>query len=238
MLGRGRDCDMIITLLNCDCLEYMAGLPDKAFDLAITDPPYNIVSQQARGVGSRIDASGKMNDWNNKKPAPEYYEQLFRVSEKQIVWGANNFVMPESEYFIVWDKQQSVDNFASAEYAWTNVKIPAKVFRYSIHQVMATRKAEGGKIHPTQKPVALYEWLLTNYAKPGQRILDTHGGSMSSVIACINLGFDITCCELDLDYFNAGKKRAEDHQKQLTLFQPDEWKDLSMTQDALFKEIS
>lgn len=205
-------------LRRMDCMEYMATLPDKAFDLAIVDPPYNIVSQQARGIGSRIDASGKMNDWNNKKPTAEYYEQLFRVSEKQIVWGANNFSMPESEYFIVWDKHQSVENFASAEYAWTNVKMPAKVFRHSIHQVMSTRKVDGGKIHPTQKPVKLYEWLLTNYAKPGDRILDTHLGSGSSAIACNNLGFDFVGCELDTDYFTAACKRVEQATAQQRMF--------------------
>jgi site-specific DNA-methyltransferase (adenine-specific) len=206
------------TLHNVDCEAFMRTLPDGVFDLAIVDPPYNIVSQQARGIGSRIDASGKMNDWNNKKPTPEYYEQLFRVSKKQIIWGANNFILPETEYFIVWDKQQSVANFASAEYAWTNIKMPAKVFRHSIHQVMATRKEDGGKIHPTQKPVALYEWLIANYAQEGQHILDTHLGSMSSVIACLNMGYEITGCELDSDYFNAGIQRVEQSQKQERLF--------------------
>lgn len=206
------------TLHNCDCMELLKATPDKFYKLAIVDPPYNIVSQQLRGIGSRIDASGKMNDWNNKKPPQEYYDELFRVSEKQIIWGANNFILPESEYFIVWDKQQSVANFASAEYAWTNVKMPAKVFRYSIHQVMSDRKEDGGKIHPTQKPVKLYEWLLTNYAKTGDKILDTHLGSMSSVIACLNLGFEITGCELDKDYFEAGIKRVEQSQKQQRMF--------------------
>lgn len=207
---------MTITMLNCDCMDYMAGLPNKAFELAIVDPPYNIVSQQARGIGSRIDASGKMNNWNHKKPDPMYYEQLFRVSDKQIVWGANNFLMPESEYFIIWDKYQSVDNFASAEYAWTNISVPAKVFRHSIHLVMAARKADGGKIHPTQKPVALYKWLLTNYAKPGDRILDTHGGSGSICIACHDLGFDLTWMELDEDYYKAACERYQRHASQMT----------------------
>ena len=213
-----------VTIGNCelwhgDCMDYMRGLPDKAFELAIVDPPYNIVSQQARGIGSRIDASGKMNDWNNKKPSPEYYDQLFRVSDKQIVWGANNFSMPESEYFIVWDKMQSVENFASAEYAWTNCKMPAKVFRHSIHQVMQTRKADGGKIHPTQKPVKLYEWLLTNYAKPGQRILDTHLGSGSIAIAANNLGFELVGVELDADYYAAACRRIEQAYAQPRLFE-------------------
>jgi len=208
----------MIEMLNMDCMEYMAGLPDKAFDLAIVDPPYNIVSQQKRGIGSRIDATGKMNDWNNIKPTKEYFKELFRVSKNQIIWGANNFTLPESEYFIVWDKMQSVENFASAEYAWTNCKQPALVFRYSIHLEMSSRKVDGGKIHPTQKPVALYKWLLSRYAKPGDRILDTHGGSGSICIACHDLGYDLTWMELDEDYYKAACKRYQNHAAQCNLF--------------------
>jgi site-specific DNA-methyltransferase (adenine-specific) len=199
-------------------MEFMGDKPDNYYDLAPVDPPYNIVSQQKRGIGSRIDMSGKMNEWNNKKPEKKYFDELFRVSKKAIIWGANNFSLPETEYFIVWDKQQTVDNFASAEYAWTNIKMPAKVFRYSIHKCMAERKEKGGKIHPTQKPVELYRWLLKNYAKPGYKILDTHGGSMSIAIACHDLGYDLDVCELDKDYFNAAKKRYEKHIEQIRMF--------------------
>jgi site-specific DNA-methyltransferase (adenine-specific) len=193
----------------------MKGLKDKAFDLAIVDPPYNIVSQQKRGIGSRIDASGKMNNWNNEKPSPYYFKELFRVAKKQIIWGANNYILPESEYFIVWDKAQTVDNFASAEYAWTNIKMPAKIFHYSIHQHNSDK---GLKIHPTMKPIKLYKWLLKNYAKPGDKILDTHGGSMSSAIACHEMGFDLTLCEIDKDYYEAGLKRVAEAMKQQVLF--------------------
>ena len=173
-------------LYNMDCMEGMKQFPDKYFELAIVDPPYGL-ERHKRG-SLRIDNSKKAENgllWD-EKPSKEYFDELFRVSQKQIIWGANNFTLPETEYFIVWDKQQTVDNFASAEYAWTNCKIPAKVFRYSIHKVMSDRKEECGKIHPTQKPVALYEWLLKNYAKPGDKILDTHVGSASSLIACHN----------------------------------------------------
>lgn len=208
----------MIELLNCDCMEYMKGCDDNAFDLAIVDPPYNIVSQQKRGIGSRIDASGKMNDWNNKKPDQAYFDELQRISTHQIVWGANNFTMPESEYFLVWDKKQSVDNFASAEYAWTNYKMPAKVFRYSIHQVMSDRKAVGGKIHPTQKPIALYQWLLDNYAKPDQRILDTHLGSGSSAIAAHYFGCGFVGTEIDKDYYDAACNRFDNETKQAAMF--------------------
>lgn len=152
-----------IQLIHGDCMEYMKTLPDKAFDLAIVDPPYGIVSQQKRGIGSRIDPTGKMNNWNYNKPSKEYFDELFRASKHCIIWGGNNFSLPESEYFIVWDKFQTVDNFASAEYAYTNFKMPAKVFRYSVHQMMNDQK----KIHPTQKPIALYKWLLKNYAQGG-----------------------------------------------------------------------
>lgn len=207
-----------IELYNMDCMEYMKGCKDNEFDLAIVDPPYNIVSQQKRGIGSRIDPTGKMNDWNNKKPEPEYYLELFRVSKHQIIWGANNFELPPTEYFCIWDKMQSVDNFASAEYAWTNCKMPAKVFRYSIHQVMADRKREGGKIHPTQKPIKLYDWLLKTYTEQGQKILDTHLGSGSSAIAAHYYGVDFVGLELDKDYFNAAKERFDLQTRQQDLF--------------------
>ena len=126
---------------------------------------------------------------------------------------------PTSEYFLVWDKKQTrVSNFASAEYAWTNCKKPAKVFRYSIHKTMSDRKAEGGKIHPTQKPVKLYEWLLMNYAKEGDKILDTHLGSGSIALACHNLGFDLTACELDKEYYEKAMKRINEHKQQIRMF--------------------
>ena len=202
-------------VFNGDNMEYMARFPDKFFELAVVDPPYNIVSQQKRGVGSRIDASGKMNNWNNIKPSKGYFDELFRVSRYQIIWGANNFTLPESEYFIVWDKQQTVANFASAEYAWTNIKMPAKVFRYSIHQHNIDK---GKKIHPTMKPIKLYRWILHNYAKPGDKILDTHLGSGSSRIAAYDMGFDFYGCELDKDYYEAQEKRFKNHISQLTLY--------------------
>ncbi len=207
-----------IEVLNIDCQEYMKGLKENEFDLAIVDPPYNIVSRQKRGIGSRIDATGKMNDWNNTKPSRQYFEYILAKSKRAIIWGANNFSLPPTEYFIMWDKYQTVDNFASAEYAWTNCQMPAKVFRYSIHREMATRKEVGGKIHPTQKPIKLYRWLLKNYAQKGDRILDTHGGSMSIAIACHQEGFELTLCEIDKDYFDAGVKRFKEVTAQKQLF--------------------
>ena len=201
-------------LYNMDCMEGMRQFPDKFFELAIVDPPYGVLDKQ----GGRIDANFKANKWDIK-PTKEYFDQLFRISQNQIIWGANNFILPETEYFIVWDKMQTVDNFASAEYAWTNCKIPAKVFRYSIHKEMADRKQNGGKIHPTQKPVALYKWLLKNYAKPGDKILDTHVGSASSLIACEDLGFPYIGFEIDKDYYEAAQKRLADFKAQVSMFE-------------------
>tara|TARA_R100001463_G_scaffold67581_1_gene121046 strand:- start:579 stop:1202 length:624 start_codon:yes stop_codon:yes gene_type:complete len=198
-------------------MQLMARYEDDYFDLAIVDPPYKIASQQKRGVGSRIDKSGKMNNWNNELPSKKYFSELFRVSKNQIIWGANNFEgLPRTEYFTIWNKEQSVENFASLEYAWVSMGIgkPAKMYTYSIHKHNHTK---GEKIHPTMKPVKLYEWLLMNYAKEGDKILDTHLGSGSIAIACHNLGFDLTACELDTEYYNAAMKRLKQHQAQLRL---------------------
>lgn len=203
---------------NMDCMEGMKEIPDKYFDLAIVDPPYGIARFGDRvELSNRIDKNAKINKWDIK-PTQEYFNELFRVSKKQIIWGANNFTLPNTEYFIVWDKQQTVDNFASAEYAWTSCKVPAKVFRYSIHRVMSERKGEGGKIHPTQKPVALYHWILNNYAKEGDKILDTHVGSASSLIACHDMGFEYLGFELDVDYYKMATERLERHKAQIMLF--------------------
>ena len=209
-------------LYNQDCLPAMKEMPDNAFDLAIVDPPYGIARFGNRvELSNRLCKTAKLNEWD-VKPSKEYFDGLFRVSKKQIIWGANNFTLPASEYFIVWDKQQTVDNFASAEYAWTNYRMPAKVFHYSIHKEMAYRKEHGGKIHPTQKPVALYKYLLTNYAKPGQSILDTHLGSGSIAIACHDYGYDLTAYEIDKEYFEAATERIERHKAQGQLFQAGE----------------
>jgi site-specific DNA-methyltransferase (adenine-specific) len=202
---------------NIDCMEGMRKYPDKFFELAIVDPPYNIASQQKRGVGSRIDKTGKMNQWNHKAPDAEYFDELFRVSQSQIIWGANNYYgLPVTEYFCIWNKKQTVENFASAEYAWVSPSLrkPAKVFDYGIHR----HNSEIDRIHPTQKPVALYKWLLQNYAKEGDKILDTHLGSGSSRIAAYIMGFDFYGFELDRDYYEAQEKRFKEQTAQQSLF--------------------
>ena len=205
-------------LYNMDCMEGMKQFPDKYFDLAIVDPPYGIARFGNRvELSNRIDKNARINKWD-VKPTQEYFDELFRISKNQIIWGANNFSLPNTEYFIIWDKEQTVDNFASAEYAWTNCKMPAKVFRYSISKVISDRKAEGGKIHPTQKPIALYKWLLKNYAKEGDKILDTHVGSASSLIACHQMNFEYIGFELDKEYFDKATKRMADEMAQISLF--------------------
>ncbi len=210
----------MIELLNCDCMEYMAGLPDKAFDLAIVDPPYgiNVNHNMGRRAGNKA-SEYKPAVWDSEPPPVEYFVELQRVSVNQIVWGANHFIDrigKPSPCWLVWDKLFSEDvSFASCELAYTSFPTVTKRFKYS------SARVDG--IHPTQKPVALYEWLLTNYAKPGQRILDTHLGSGSSAIAAHNLGFDFVGMELDPDYYAAAVKRFEQHKAQATLFQPDDY---------------
>jgi site-specific DNA-methyltransferase (adenine-specific) len=194
----------------------MSRYPYKYFDLAVVDPPYGLERLQKGSLrlgGVKGNYKDKL-EWD-KKPTEEYFKELFRVSKNQIVWGANNFVMPPSEYFLIWDKAQTVDNFASAEYAWVSMglKKPAKIYRYSIHKHNQTHK-----IHPTQKPVALYDWIFKNYAKQGDKILDTHLGSGSSRISAHKAGLDFIGCELDHDYFAAAEKRYKDFAAQLNLF--------------------
>lgn len=198
--------------LNIDCMEYMATLPDKAFDLAIVDPPYGL--ERFKHGGSVVNRYGSENGvWNNTKPSAKYFEELYRVSKYQIIWGGNNFDLPTSEYFIIWDKvNPPTFSFAMCEMAWTNCKKPAKIFTYN------SQNESNDRIHPTQKPVALYEWLLTNYAKQGDRILDTHLGSGSSRIAAYNLGFDFVGCEIDKEYFDKQEERFARHTAQTSLF--------------------
>jgi len=207
-------------ITNEDNIALMARYPDNYFDLAIVDPPYGIERfKKVTDNPSEKDVHAKrfqgMGLVNDIKPTKDYWDDLFRVSKHQIVFGANNFTMPESEYFLIWDKKQAMPNFARCEYAWVSMSLkkPAKIFEYSIH-----KHNQVNKIHQTQKPVKLYEWLLMNYAKEGDKILDTHLGSGSIAIACHNLKFDLTACELDQDYYKAALKRIENHTKQQRLF--------------------
>jgi site-specific DNA-methyltransferase (adenine-specific) len=199
-------------------MDYMNGLEPNAFELAIVDPPYGIERFKKPSGTTRFKSSKLMQEegltWDNK-PTNEYWNELFRISKNQIVWGANNFIMPPSEYFLIWNKKQTVDNFASAEYAWVSMglKKPAKIYDYGIHKHNTITK-----IHPTQKPVKLYRWLLKNYAKQGDRILDTHLGSGSSAIAAYDEGFDFVGIELDREYYDGAVKRFRQHISQTSLF--------------------
>ena len=201
-----------MNITNEDNMELMARYPDNYFDLAIVDPPYGL--ERFKKGGSHVNKHGSENgQWNNEKPTKEYFNELFRVSKNQIIWGANNFELPTSEYFIIWQKSNAEDfSFAMCEMAWTNCKVPAKVFKH--YHVQTQDK---NKIHPTQKPIELYKWILTKYAKKGDKILDTHLGSGSIAIACHDLEYDLTACELDTEYYNAAMKRINNHKKQLKL---------------------
>ena len=198
-----------IEITNEDNMALMARYPDNYFDLAIVDPEYGI------GISNNpIRQKHKKKSWDNTIPKEEYFKELFRVSKNQIIWGGNYFIdyLNNTQCFIIWDKKQP-ENFSLAmcEFAWCSIQSPAKIFRYSVLN-------EKNKIHPTQKPVALYKWLLDKYAKEGDKILDTHGGSCSLAIACHDYGYELTCCELDVDYYNKAIERIKNHISQLKLF--------------------
>ena len=201
-----------IKLYNADCMEVMKTFKDKRFELAIVDPPYGI------GMDGNNNWSGskhEVKDWDNGAPSTEYFSELMRISKNQIVWGANHFIsrMPfDSKCWLIWDKKNDGFSFADGEMAWTSFDTAGRFFRY--HRGQQTDK----RIHPTQKPVQLYKWLLQNYAKEGETILDTHFGSLSIGIACHDLKFDLTAIELDKDYYEQAKQRLINHQRQLTLF--------------------
>ena len=201
----------MINIYNQDCLEAMKSMKDNQFDLAIVDPPYGL--ERFKKGGSVVNKYGDENKhWNNIKPKKEYFTELFRISKKQIIWGANNFNLPTSEYFVIWQKGNALDfSFAMVEMAWTNIKKPAKLFKH-LHV-----QNKDKRIHPTQKPVKLYEWLIMNYANEGDKILDTHLGSGSIALACHNLGYDLEGYELDKEYYDNALKRIKQHQSQLRL---------------------
>ena len=212
-----------VSLVNCDCLEYMKTIPDKYFDLALVDPPYGIGAGSVNfqsGTRKRPSKFHKVNDWDNSIPTAEYWQELFRVSKNQIVWGGNYMTefLPPSRCWVFWDKGTGDNSYADGELAWCSFDKVVKKFTKFWSGGNAKEKGDLDRVHPTQKPVALYKWLLKNYAKQGDKILDTHFGSLSIGIACHDMGFELTACELDKDYYEAGKKRLINHQKQLNLF--------------------
>jgi site-specific DNA-methyltransferase (adenine-specific) len=202
---------MSAELLNMDCMEYMKGLEDNAFELAIVDPPYGM----KKGATSRIKKHGQLDTVNDSGVHDDYFQELRRVSKNQIVWGGNYFELPKTRGFIFWYKRQPVDTYADGEYAWTSFDRNAKCFDFPFFGCHGSDK---NKIHPTQKPVKLYQWLLKNYAKEGDKILDTHLGSGSSAIAAHYGGFDFVGTELDKDYYKAACDRFDIETAQKTLF--------------------
>lgn len=198
----------------CDCIEFMKSKPDKFYDLSICDPPYGLgIDGQKESISANrfhYDFKG----WDNAIPDKEYFIELFRVSENQIIWGGNYMVenLKNSRCWLIWDKIQEFSG-ADFEMAWTSFNKSAKAFRMSRVEAYTNQ----GKIHPTQKPVKLYRWLLQNYAQPNDKILDTHGGSMSIAIACDMEGFSLDICEIDKDYFDSGLRRFDEYKRQLKL---------------------
>ena len=209
---------MTCEALNMDCMDYMRECSDKQFDLAIVDPPYGIqelTGRKAAGGKGKLKnrrwnrTAKRCNQWD-KAPSKEYFVELFRVSENQIIFGGNYFMLPPTRGFIVWDKCQPFPSFSACEFAWTSFTNPAKIFHFD--------NRTGGKIHPAQKPVALYKWILSHYAKAGDTILDTHLGSGSSRIAAYDMGFDFIGTEIDREYFEEQEKRFKEHCAQGSLF--------------------
>jgi site-specific DNA-methyltransferase (adenine-specific) len=191
---------------NMDCVEYMRTLPDKAFDLAIADPPYGLIEAgvQTRGGAGKLkgrilnESEKKFDRWD-KAPQQEFFDELFRVSKNVIIWGGNYFNLPPSRCVVAWDKCQPWPNFSQIEMAWTSFDYPAKLYKFD------NRTTD--KIHPTQKPVDLYAWCLRTFAHEGDKIFDPMMGSQSSRIAAYMMGFDYVGCEIDKEYFDKGCER-------------------------------
>jgi len=207
----------MITATNEDCMDLLKRTPDKYYELSIVDPPYGICRDGQDETFTKNKKHKRKfhakKEWDNSKPKKKYFNELKRVSKNQIIWGANYFVeflTQGTMGWIFWYKGQEGLTMSDGEIAFTS-------FQKATRQIKINRgfiAKNGGSIHPTQKPVKLYEWLLMNYAKEGDKILDTHRGSASLDIACHNLGFDLVTCELDTDYFNDGNKRLKQHQNQ------------------------
>lgn len=207
-----------ITITNEDNMELMARYPDNYFDLAIVDPPYGIGYDGAKKTSGSHGGrkAHKFKGWDSSIPEKEYFEELFRVSKNQIIWGANYFTkhLPSSMGWIVWRKDRGEFSSSDAELAYSSFNRALR--EYTKNPLVLVR--EGGTIHPTQKPICLYKWLLDKYAKQGDKILDTHLGSGSIAIACHDYGFELTACELDAEYYDKAIERIKNHVSQQKLF--------------------
>ena len=203
-----------LTITNEDNMELMKRYPDNYFDLAIVDPPYGLGNKTTSG-GSKRNSNARFEEhkWDDEIPKDDYFEELFRVSKKQIIWGGNYFPYiwkNGCRGLITWDKMVYIPTMSQIEYAWfSEDKLP---------KLVKINNNDSNRLHPTQKPVKLYEWLLMNYAKEGDKILDTHLGSGSIALACHNLGYDLTACELDKEYFDKAIKRINEHKNQIRMF--------------------
>ena len=202
-----------MNITNEDNMELMARYPDNYFDLAIVDPPYGLGDKTTKGGCERnSQVKFKEHQWDDEIPTNEYFEELFRVSKEQIIWGGNYFPYIWKDGcrgLITWDKMVYIPTMSQIEYAWySEDKLP---------KLVKINNTDKDRVHPTQKPIALYKWLLDKYAKQGDKILDTHLGSGSIAIACHDLEYDLTACELDTEYYDAAIKRINNHKKQLKL---------------------
>ena len=190
-----------------DCMEAMKAMPDKAYDLAIVDPPY--------GIGGGLKGGRPFSTLGGERwdtaPDENYFTELKRISENQIIWGGNYFNLGRTRGFIIWHKENDGRDFSECEFAWSSFEKPSRIYK---KRFIGQKESQ----HPTEKPVALYRWLLQNYAKPGDKIFDSHVGSGSSIIACIEEGFEYVGCELDKDYYEAASKRIDIFKSQGKLF--------------------
>ena len=213
-------------IYHADCMEFMKNIPDNYYELACVDPPYGIKRDKGfggfGGFGKPIARKKYKGEWDSLRPDINYFNEIQRISKNQIIWGGNFYtdLLPQMNHWIFWDKRQTMPTFGDGELAWTS--FDKNSVKRHILEYNGLLGKELDRIHPTQKPIKLYEWLLTNYAKAGDKILDTHGGSFSSAIACNNLGFEMVGCELDFDYFNAAVKRIERAYAQKSLFMVEE----------------
>jgi len=206
-------------LVNADCMEHLPEFEDNEFDLLIADVPYGINAEHGTNRASRKQFKDKEYGWDDCAPSNEYFKEAIRVSKNQIFWGANHFISKipyDSSGWIVWDKLNPDRCFADCELAWTSFDKVSRIF--NIRRVQELNREDHGKIHPTQKPVKLYEWLLMNYAKEGDKILDTHLGSMTIAKACHRMGYDLTGFEINKEYFDAGIKRLLTEKSILSLY--------------------
>jgi site-specific DNA-methyltransferase (adenine-specific) len=204
----------ISEVFNIDCIYGMKQYPNKYFDLAIVDPPYGLGKRTTDGGGTNSQIKFmddiRRSNWDDKIPDAEYFSELFRVSKNQIIWGGNYFPLPPTRTVICWEKVVMIPTMSQIEMAWTSFDSPARIIKIN--------NTDKNRFHPTQKPTKLYDWILQNYAKPNDLILDTHLGSGSSRIAAYKGGFNFVGFEIDKEYFEQGNKRFNDFKSQLTLF--------------------